>query len=140
MNDKFISDRITQLRLAKGDSEYHVSLEIGRSRTYIGMITSGKAVPSMRVFLAICEYFDISPAQFFAPYLTPEVSKIAQSISELTEQDIACLLHRMTIAAIKDVFFIGLIVLIVLLVLTKGFGIVLFRGKKTKSLPPKILI
>lgn len=50
MNDKFISDRITQLRLAKGDSEYHVSLEIGRSRTYIGMITSGKAVPSMRVF------------------------------------------------------------------------------------------
>ena len=41
--------------------------------------------------------------------------------------------HRMTIAAIKDVFFIGLIVLSVLLVLTKGFGIVLFRGKKNKE-------
>ena len=100
INEKFISDRITQLRLAKGDSEYHVSLEIGRSRTYIGMITSGKAIPSMRAFQSICEYFDVSPAQFFAPYLTPEISKIAQSIAELTERDIACLLH--IIEALKE--------------------------------------
>ena len=42
--------------------------------------------------------------------------------------------RRMAIAAIKDVCFIGLIVLIVLLVLTKGFGIALFR-RKAKAEP-----
>lgn len=38
--------------------------------------------------------------------------------------------RRMAIAVIKDVCFVGLIVLIILLVLTKGFGIALFRKKK----------
>lgn len=42
--------------------------------------------------------------------------------------------RRMAIAAIKDVCFIGLIVLIVLLVLAKGFGIALFR-RKAKTEP-----
>ena len=93
MNDKFISDRITQLRLDKGESEYHTSLEIGRSRTYIGMITSGKSVPSMRTFLGICEHFDVTPAQFFAPYLTPDIATIAEDISKLTEEQVKCLMQ-----------------------------------------------
>ena len=93
MNDKFIADRITQLRLEKGESEYHTSLEIGRSRTYIGMIASGKAVPSMRTFLGICEHFNVTPAQFFAPYLTPDIAMIAEGVSKLPEEQVKCLMQ-----------------------------------------------
>ena len=54
MNDKFIAERVTQLRLTKNKlSEYKLSLELGLSRTYIGMVTRGKTKPSMGVFLAI---------------------------------------------------------------------------------------
>lgn len=93
MNDKFISDRITQLRLEKGESEYHTSLEIGRSHTYIGMVASGRSLPSMRTFLGICDHFNITPAQFFAPYLTPDIAMIAESISKLPEEQIKCLMQ-----------------------------------------------
>ena len=67
MNADFIRDRITQLRLEKGVSEYTMSYELGRSRGYIYNISSGKCLPPMKEFLQICDYFNITPAQFFEP-------------------------------------------------------------------------
>jgi transcriptional regulator with XRE-family HTH domain len=92
MNDKFIAERVTQLRLTKNKlSEYKLSLELGLSRTYIGMVTRGKTKPSMGVFLAICEYFEITPVQFFAPYLTDKLNSLMMDINELADEDIDCL-------------------------------------------------
>ncbi len=65
IDETFVRDRITQLRLAKGVSEYRMSYDLGHSRGYIFNISSGKSLPPMGEFLAICDYFGITPAQFF---------------------------------------------------------------------------
>ena len=65
MNEQFVRDRITQLRLRKGVSEYKMSYDLGHSRGYVHNISSGKATPPMKEFFAICEYFELTPQQFF---------------------------------------------------------------------------
>ncbi len=65
MYEEFVRERITRLRMQKGVSEYKMSYDLGHSRGYINNISSGKALPSMSEFFAICEYFDISPVDFF---------------------------------------------------------------------------
>lgn len=65
MYENFVRERITQLRLHKGVSEYQMSYDLGHSRGYINNISSGKALPSMAEFFSICEYFEITPSEFF---------------------------------------------------------------------------
>ena len=65
MNEKFVRDRITQLRLQKGVSEYQMSYDLGHSRSYVYNISSGKALPPLKEFFAICDYFEITPSEFF---------------------------------------------------------------------------
>lgn len=65
MDTKFIRDRITQLRIQKGVSEYKMSYDLGHSCSYIYNISSGKSLPPMAEFLEICAYFEITPSQFF---------------------------------------------------------------------------
>lgn len=65
MDTQFVRDRITQLRLKKGVSEYQMSYDLGHSRSYVHNISSGKSLPPMAEFLQICNYFDITPSQFF---------------------------------------------------------------------------
>lgn len=65
MDTNFIRNRITQLRLQKGVSEYKMSYDLGHSRSYIYNISSGKTLPPMAEFLQICNYFNITPSQFF---------------------------------------------------------------------------
>lgn len=94
MYEQFIRDRITQLRLAKGVSEYQMSYDLGHSRGYVYNISSGKSLPPMKEFLAICEYFDITPQQFFDTGVkNPElVQKAINSIQNLNEDDLLMLL------------------------------------------------
>ena len=65
MENKYIRERITQLRMEKGVSEYQMSLDLGQSKGYIQSISSGRTLPSMTQFLNICEYFSITPRDFF---------------------------------------------------------------------------
>ncbi len=65
MDGTFIRNRITELRLKKGVSEYQMSYDLGHSRSYIYNISSGKSLPPMAEFLEICNYFEITPSQFF---------------------------------------------------------------------------
>ena len=53
MTEEFIRNRITELRLRKGVSEYQMSYDLGHSRGYVYNISSGKALPPMKEFLAI---------------------------------------------------------------------------------------
>ena len=57
--------RLAQLRNKKGVSARDMSLSIGQNHAYINNIESGKALPSMNTFFYICEYLNITPAQFF---------------------------------------------------------------------------
>lgn len=65
MDETFIRQRITQLRIQKNISEYKMSMDLGHSKGYIQSISSGRALPSMSEFLAICDYFGITPFEFF---------------------------------------------------------------------------
>ena len=51
MNPEFVRERITQLRLEKGVSEYQMSYDLGHSRGYIYNISSGRALPPMTELL-----------------------------------------------------------------------------------------
>lgn len=42
-----------------------MSYDLGHSRSYIYNISSGKSLPPMAEFLEICDYFGITPSQFF---------------------------------------------------------------------------
>lgn len=90
MDADFVRDRITQLRVRKDVSEYKMSYDLGHSRGYINNISSGKTLPSMTEFFAICDYFDITPEEFFHVKSTnPKLSREVQElISQLDEEDL----------------------------------------------------
>ncbi len=94
MLEEFIRNRITQLRLKKGVSEYQMSYDLGHSRGYIYNISSGKSLPPLKEFLAICDYFEITPQQFFDTTIQhPElIQKALDGMKELEESDILMLL------------------------------------------------
>lgn len=92
---EFIRNRITQLRLVKNVSEYQMSLDLGHSKSYIQGITSGRALPSMNEFISICDYFEITPNDFFDsdtdnPALIQELLSV---VSELSDTDIELLIN-----------------------------------------------
>lgn len=90
----YVRQRITELRLKKDVSEYEMSLALGMNRNYIQGITSGKALPSMAQFLNICEYFEITPMQFFdSEGLYPQLNrKVMEEMRELDDEDLLLLL------------------------------------------------
>ena len=94
MDIEYVRERITQLRLQKGVSEYKMSYDLGHSRGYINNISSGKTLPSMTEFFAICDYFGITPIEFFDTKASnPKLSKtVLKAIEQLDEDDLALIL------------------------------------------------
>ena len=93
MNDTFIRERINALRMQNNLSEYQLSLELGHSQGYIQSITSGRTLPSMTAFLEICEYFKLSPAEFFDPSIkNPSLfQSVVNDVKLLPENDLILL-------------------------------------------------
>lgn len=94
MDESFIAQRITQLRMARNISEYQMSLELGHSKSYVQSITSGKMMPSAKQLFNIADYFDMSLSEFFdeGNNVTPTVQKAINAIRELGEEDAALVL------------------------------------------------
>ena len=94
MNEDFVKERITRLRLKKGVSEYQMSYDLGHSRGYVYNISSGKALPPLREFFAICEYLGVTPQQFFDEGTeNPElIQKAISGMKQLSEGDLLMLL------------------------------------------------
>lgn len=94
IDDKFFSERMTKLRIQKGVSEYKMSLDMGHSGSYINSIASGKAMPSMGEFLYMCEYFGITPAEFFDEKIDApiRIAGINEILRELDESDLDLIL------------------------------------------------
>ncbi len=55
--------RLTQLRLQKGVSARDMSLSLGQSDSY--KMENKHSLPSFQGFVYICDYFGISPKEFF---------------------------------------------------------------------------
>ena len=94
MDAKYIRDRITELRLKKNVSEYQTSTDLGQNKGYIQAISSGKALPSMAQFLRICDYFEISPLQFFdSETVNPQLlHRAMEGMRKLNEDDLIMLI------------------------------------------------
>lgn len=78
--------RITELRTQKGISARDMSLSLGQSESYINKIENKRTLPSMAGFIYICEYFGITPQDFFnADAPAPQKSKeILSELNKLT--------------------------------------------------------
>lgn len=79
--------RLTQLRMNKGVSARDMSLSIGQSPNYINGIEGGKNYPSMETFFYICDYFGITPKDFFdinstSPTKISELVEIVKSFPD----------------------------------------------------------
>ena len=87
MNTTFIRERITELRLKKGVSEHRM----GHARSYIHSIVSGRTLPSMNEFLAICDYLETTPEQFFNEESCEGVllTRLGKYARQLSEKDLA---------------------------------------------------
>lgn len=94
MYEDFLRERITNLRIKKGVSEYQMSYDLGHSRGYVYNISSGKALPPLKEFFAICDYFEITPQQFFDDSSkNPElIQKAIEGMKQLDESDMLMLL------------------------------------------------
>ena len=94
MQEDFVRERITQLRIKKGISEYLMSYDLGHSRGYIYNISSGKALPPLKEFFSICDYFEITPQQFFDEKTSnPElIQQAVDGMKQLDERDMLMLL------------------------------------------------
>lgn len=91
--EEFFRQRLAQLRIQKGISARDMSLSLGQSESYINKIENGKSFPSMQVFFYICEYFNITPKDFFDvenhnPIILDE---LINDMKALTNNQIACI-------------------------------------------------
>ena len=95
MDIEYVRERITQLRLQKGISEYKMSYDLGHSRGYINNISSGKTLPSMTEFFAICDYLEITPIEFFDNNTkNPQLSNaVINATEKLDENDLLLILE-----------------------------------------------
>lgn len=95
MDEKFVRNRISELRIKKGVSEYRMSTDLGHSKSYIQSISSGKSLPSFTEFLYICEYLGVTPKEFFDnDFAEPQlVCKLTGLAKKLSPEDLAALIN-----------------------------------------------
>lgn len=92
MYEDFTQNRITQLRMQMGVSARDMSLSLGQSHNYINQIENGKALPSLPALFYICEYFQITPQQFFDEG-NADPNKLSALIEDLKKLDAESLEH-----------------------------------------------
>ena len=66
MYEVFFRNKLAMLRKQKCVSAREMSLALGQSESYINRIEKGKMLPSMSLFFKICEYFEITPKEYFS--------------------------------------------------------------------------
>ena len=88
MDQHTFSQRLAQLRTIKGVSARDMSVSIGQSHGYINNIEQGICFPSMSSFFFICEYLNITPAEFFNLEATDPMQEQAllKSIRKLSKE------------------------------------------------------
>lgn len=85
MFEDLFCNRLIELRLKKGVSARDMSLSLGQSESYINRIENHKMLPSLSMFFYICEYFQITPQEFFLTESSAEsdTTKLLNSIEKL---------------------------------------------------------
>ena len=84
MKELFIGQRLKELRIAAGISQSELNYALEKETPYIESIESGKRLPSLEMFLALCDWFDISPTEFFLPGEKDEDLKVFNNYRKLS--------------------------------------------------------
>ena len=86
----YVRERITDLRTQKDVSEHRMSLELGKSGSYVRGITSGAALPSLRELFNIMAYLEVSPSEIFDGLDDPDSLRTALRgrLMELNDEDL----------------------------------------------------
>lgn len=92
MYEEFTQNRIAQLRMQKNVSARDMSLSLGQNNSYINQIENKKALPSLQGLFYICEYFGITPQQFFDDSSAYPV-QLADLVEDMKKLDAASLEH-----------------------------------------------
>ena len=94
MDEKYIKQKIAKLRTDRNISARELSLRLGQSTGYINTIENGKSLPSMSMFLYICDFFGISPKEFFDEenYNPSIINEIANECKRLDKKSLQSLL------------------------------------------------
>ncbi len=89
MDTKFVQERITALRISRNISEYRLSRDLGYSKGYIQSISSGNTLPSITALFEICDYFKITPKEFFDDSVTDSelVCELLEEIRNLSSEE-----------------------------------------------------
>ena len=98
--EEFVQERIAQLRTQKGVSARDMSLSLGQNSSYINQIENKKALPSLQGLFYICEYFDITPQQFFdvgndSPVELAELTEKLKKLDAGTLQLVSALVDKL---------------------------------------------
>ena len=90
MTEENFKLRIAKLRTEKGVSARDMSLSLGQNAGYINNIETGKALPSMAMFFAICDYLNITPMEFFdeSSERPEELRSLVDNIKKLNKRQL----------------------------------------------------
>lgn len=75
-------NRLTELRIQKGVSARDMSLSLGQSESYINKIENKRTLPSFSGFIYICDYFGLTPQEFFNDR-NSDPAKLKELLAEL---------------------------------------------------------
>ncbi len=92
MYEEFTQKRIAQLRIQKDVSARDMSLSLGQNNSYINQIENRKSLPSLQGLFYICEYFGITPQQFFDERDAYPV-QLAELVNDMKKLDASTLEH-----------------------------------------------
>ena len=96
MYEEFTQERIAQLRMERNVSARDMSLSLGQNDSYINRIENRKALPSLQLLFYICEYFGVTPREFF-----DEGNPYPRELNEIV-QDLKCL-DRDTLGHVAEI-------------------------------------
>lgn len=90
MYEEFVQQRISQLRLSRGVSARDMSLSLGQNESYINRIENKKTLPSLTGLFYICDYFHITPEEFFdTDKRNPEkIALLVECAKSLTDEQL----------------------------------------------------
>ena len=96
MDKETFTKRLVELRMKKGVSARDMSLSIGQSAGYINNIENGVNYPSMALFFYICDYFGITPKEFFDTDQSDpvKIKELLEAASRLDDEHLDDNIHQ----------------------------------------------
>lgn len=82
--------RLSELRRGGQITARETSLALGQDPSYINRIENNKTFPSMQGFFSICDYLDITPAEFFDEEVAcpSEVHAVEELLEKLSQDQL----------------------------------------------------